>query len=506
MANVIVIGIDGCTFNLLKPLADRGKIPTLERIMKEGCKGYLESCIPVSSIPAWQCYSTGREPSKLGFYGFFKVKIINNKIEVRPVSSHDVEGKEIWDYLGKFNYKSCVIDMPGTYPARKINGVMLSNPIAGDDWIYPKSLKKDVMQLGYRDPAFLDKGTRRYFEDLMDVIQSRFKVADHLLRKERPDFLHLTIFYIEVVHHNAWGNMDLISEFYEMIDNGIRDIVEVAETINEDVTIFVMSDHGHTKLKDIFYINEFLRLRGYLRVKSLLLPKIMAKLGINIKSLYKISNRFGLLDIVRKIIPNKVKELVPDQRGHLPGYREITERIRPDSIAFSLDGLQIYMFTNDDEMRERLIKDLESVKHPSTGEKVIKAYKREQIYKSYDKETPHVLINPCEGYWTSREITNGKLWEKVPDSRWAGTHSIKGIFIAYGKHVKKNDLNVKIYDLAPTILHIFGIPIPKDVDGRVLKEIFKDESEYAKREPVYMDYEKSKIKEKIRELKLKKRI
>ena len=83
-------------------------------------------------------------------------------------------------------------------------------------------------------------------------------------------------------------------------------------------------------------------------------------------------------------------------------------------------------------------------------------------------------------------------------------HRMNGILIAVGDEIKSGYkvIDANIMDIAPTILHIFGIPIPKDMDGRVLKEIFKENSELAKREVVYQDVsEKEMTKERIRELK-----
>ena len=70
-----------------------------------------------------------------------------------------------------------------------------------------------------------------------------------------------------------------------------------------------------------------------------------------------------------------------------------------------------------------------------------------------------------------------------------------GTFIAWGSNIKRNfELNVRIYDIAPTILYMFGLPIPRDVDGRILKEIFKDNAKIQKNE-------KKRIEEKINALK-----
>ena len=82
------------------------------------------------------------------------------------------------------------------------------------------------------------------------------------------------------------------------------------------------------------------------------------------------------------------------------------------------------------------------------------------------------------------------IFEDAPfSSRRTGSHRPLGIFVAYGPGIRKNfDLGVaKIYDVAPTVLHIFGLPIPRDVDGRVLMELFEEGSEYASRKPRLVD-------------------
>ena len=68
--------------------------------------------------------------------------------------------------------------------------------------------------------------------------------------------------------------------------------------------------------------------------------------------------------------------------------------------------------------------------------------------------------------------------------------------------------SAKIYDITPTILHIFGLLIAKDMDGRVLTEIFEEGTEPAKRPVTYQedDREKQRVKERIGRLKRRKRL
>jgi len=132
-----------------------------------------------------------------------------------------------------------------------------------------------------------------------------------------------------------------------------------------------------------------------------------------------------------------------------------------------------------------------------------RVYRKEEVYSNCGEETPDLIIYPNDGYVISEHVgMDGKIWGyERGRNRWKSTHDRYGIFIAYGKDIKTGNVNARIYDIAPTILHIFGLPIPRDMDGRVLREIFKEGTEYAIRKPKYEDYEKYVLREKIRELK-----
>lgn len=81
------------------------------------------------------------------------------------------------------------------------------------------------------------------------------------------------------------------------------------------------------------------------------------------------------------------------------------------------------------------------------------------------------------------------ILEDAPFSfRRMGSRRFLRIFVAYGLAFEKLRFGVvKIYDVASTVLHIFGLPIPRDVDGRVLVELFEEGSEYASKKPSPMD-------------------
>ena len=72
---VIVVGLDGATWDLIKPLAVSGKLPTFNKLMKESAWGGLESTIPATTFPAWESIFTGQNPGKLGVFNFTDVDV-----------------------------------------------------------------------------------------------------------------------------------------------------------------------------------------------------------------------------------------------------------------------------------------------------------------------------------------------------------------------------------------------------------------------------------------------
>ena len=63
----------------------------------------------------------------------------------------------------------------------------------------------------------------------------------------------------------------------------------------------------------------------------------------------------------------------------------------------------------------------------------------------------------------------------TPDDDFVGDHTDTGILVASGPGVKTRGQveSVQIVDLAPTILATFGLPVPSDMDGRVLRDYFQ---------------------------------
>ena len=69
---LFVIGIDGATFDDMRPLLKNGKMPVIKGLMDEGVYGELDSVTNMISPSAWTSFMTGKNPGKHGIYEFFE--------------------------------------------------------------------------------------------------------------------------------------------------------------------------------------------------------------------------------------------------------------------------------------------------------------------------------------------------------------------------------------------------------------------------------------------------
>jgi len=510
---VMVIGLDGATFDLIKPWADAGELPTFKKLMENGVWGELESTVPHITPPAWTSMTTGKNPGKHGIFDFLSIEKIKDDWKLKLYTSRSKKSKEMWNYLN--DKKSIVVNVPLTYPPRAINGTMITGMFTpnmkSSDFTYPKEFKREILK------SFPDyvielnwnryKGKeRKFLEDLYKMTEGRIKLFWYLFEKEW-DFLFFVFIGTDRMQHIIWDEKKLL-RYYQYLDKFLGKVLNALE--NKNINLFLVSDHGFSKIKKRVHINTLLKEEGFLEMRRNN-ENFLSKLGISKESLSQFLVKYKLNKIYIAL-PPKILHII---RKSVPGKSNpVYDLDLENSIAAMVGSGSIFITEkNNDNLKEiksKIKSKLENLKDPDTKEKIIeKVFEKEEIYSgSMINKAPDLLLLPKKGYSLVHEVAP-TITEK-PNFKKAD-HALNGIFLAYGPGVKKGYKieNTKIYDIAPTILHIFGLPIPNDIDGKVLIEIFEEDSEFAKRKPEHVDPsyynwegEKEKIKEKIKKLKL----
>jgi len=135
---VILIGLDGTPYGLIQQLINNGIMPNLGRLMRDGqCVPMRSSLPPVSSV-AWSSVITGSNPGKHGIFGFTDLEPMSCKYKFPMLS--DLKAEPFWETLNRRGIKTVVINVPATYPAPQVDGLLISGFVVPDfeHAVYPK--------------------------------------------------------------------------------------------------------------------------------------------------------------------------------------------------------------------------------------------------------------------------------------------------------------------------------------------------------------------------------
>ena len=86
--DVLVIGIDGASWNVMRPLMARGELPNLKRLAGTGVTARFESIRPLFSPAIWTTLATGKMPDEHGIPNFHATR-------------HDLKARRVWDVISE---------------------------------------------------------------------------------------------------------------------------------------------------------------------------------------------------------------------------------------------------------------------------------------------------------------------------------------------------------------------------------------------------------------------
>lgn len=505
---LIVIGLDGGTYDLIDPWISSGDLPNLKKISESGVKAPLQSVILPFTPQAWSSFMTGVNPGVHGIFGFKEIK--KGSYGFQFVNHKKIRVKNIWNLLSEAGKKVISINIPMTYPPEPINGVMISGmdaPGVESDFVYPAKLKKEIFNIapGYKihlhvGAGYLDSDSKRRegLNGLLDMVENREKIILHFLENYEWDFFAVNFAATDQVQHHYWRYMNKESEFKEAVLRIYRRVDEavgrIVQKLDGQTTLFIMSDHGAGPASDwVFFIDEWLRQKGYLDFESRSL----------LKSTVRQTIRFALDTLSKNISSNAKDSLMrrfPSLRVRSQGFirrslvnwskTKVFSGEHPATLRINLKGREpqgiVTSGKEKDELCDRLIEGLESLEIPATGERLIeKVYRREDLYHG-----PCTEISPDMYIVTrdfSHQIRGGPyppglgykevIARKSPREFFVnGVHRMNGVFMAQGPNIISDNCfqqHFSIMDLFPSILYSMGLEVPLGLDGKILESIFE---------------------------------
>ncbi len=420
----MLIGLDCAAPELL---FDRwlNDLPNLKSLCQVGVHGTLRSCDPPITVPAWSVMMSSKSPGRLGVYGFrnraghsYDRHLIANSLAIKE--------DRLWDILSRSGKRSIVIGVPGTYPPQPLNGLLVGDFLTPDtscDYTYPPELKEEIARvvgeyvLDVRD--FRSGNKNKILGDIYEMTRKRFRLARHLLAKEDWDYFMMVEMGVDRIHHAFWDDMDpahrfykpgnkfetAIHDYYQEVDREIGELLAFADNAT---AVLVVSDHGAKRMDGGICVNEWLIANGYLALAE-----------------------------------------------------------KPGS-AVPLSKAKV------DWLREELVAGLKAIRDENGQEMGTQVFRPEQLYKEVRGVAPDLIVYFGDLYWRSvGTVGGGRIHTFENDTGPDGAnHAENGIFlfrpaddgIPGGRRIE----GLRITDIAPTVLQLFGLPVPQDMEGTAL--------------------------------------
>jgi predicted AlkP superfamily phosphohydrolase/phosphomutase len=436
---VAVIGLDGVGVPLVRDLTARGLMPNLAALAARGTIAPMLSSIPTISSVSWTGFMTGRNPGKHGIYGFTDVK--PGTLTMFFPNFGNVQGETLWDVAGRAGKRAIVMNVPNTYPARALNGLLVSGFVAVnlERAVYPATLLPRLKEDGYKiDVDYLNADQRpdAFFAHLGETLEARRRVYLRLLREEPWDLFVGVITECDRLHHYFWDQYvdpagphhDRFLDFYRRLDDVLGALLAA---LPPATPTFVVADHGHTLIHREFYPNAWLRTRGLLRFTSEK-PKGLAD-----------------VDPASKVFVLDPGRVYVHRAGRFP-LGTVGPGEAEDLLGRVREGL---LGLHDD-----------AAGAPAGGRPVPRVFARDELYHGPCVDSaPDLVVHFADGYDPKGALSKTEVFGR---SALTGMHTYAdALFVADRPDVPVDGLD--IVDLAPTILALLGVEPPAAMDGRV---------------------------------------
>ncbi len=495
---VLVIGIDGGTWDVFRPLAERGVMPNMHRVLAEGAHGELTSVVPWYTVPGWTSLMTGANPGRHGLLHWVRSDPSDywesRRAGRRFTASTDLGIPTFWDVAGAAGKRVAVVNMPMTFPAWSVNGVMVTGlltpagDVAGQSYpdgalaAYPE-YRVDLRHAKGREAEGKLPPLATLLREMVEVTESRRRLMSDLTAGDR-DLMVAVFVGMDRVSHRAWPQQEriltepeaswgaverLLAEYYRSLDSVIGTLIESAGP--EATTLFV-SDHGFGRGPDRkFRANAWLRDTGYLslrggrmqqaayrsRLKKAARRAIRAwrrrakrpaeHVGVNMSATKAYAVHFSWCPVFG---------IAVNERG---AKREGS--VEPADVPAVLD---------------KLTEDLLALRDPdATGPVVVRVMRREEVAGGPEMaRLPHLFVELAPRYFPDDGLRRRDVFEPMETS--SGRHTQGGLLGAFGPRARREfSGSARIEDVAPTVLALLGLEATPDMDGKVLTDLVRTE-------------------------------
>jgi len=505
----LIIGLDGATFDVIDPLLADGKLPNIKALMSEGVYGRLRSTLPPNSAPAWTAFLTGKNPAQYGILDFRYLDFSSYAGHGETfVSSAAFAGETLLDAVGNAGLGVVAYRIPMTYPVWPLSGVMVAGYPTPDRkmaYTHPPELAEELGPLALHSHdeilrAGVDEERRNadYEIECIERTMIRYmETGEHALYvcvSGITDGFQHKFWRLRDPSHPLYDSAetaqhgDIISQYYQKLDGMVGRLLDHA---GPEWLVVVMSDHGGGTHSDhTINLNAWLRQEGLLKVRE----GGSAPLRRSARNVLTWARQhFPFPDFASKHLPDRLKTGLSDAQtsaGLIDWSKTQAYRLQlqhpAQAIEVNLRGRQPEGIVEPGEeyeaLRSMILARITGLRDPETDRPlVLEAHRREDVYSGkYLEDMPDIVVLYDATYYGGDGVD--LILERTPRSllsRLSGDHVMDGVFFMRSEGVVRRGQHLEgseIVDVAPTVLHLMGLPVPSDMDGHVLMDALETEA------------------------------
>ncbi len=508
---VIIIELDGATFNIIEPLVNRNELPFFKKLMHQGSYGVLESNLPLNSAANWTSLFSGKNPGKHNIYDFLTYD--NASYQPTLITNRSLKSNLLWNIATQNHLRTILLNIPVTSKPEPLNGIMVSGMLTPSDqrYTHPEAMAFELQQHNYIvDSAYARNfDAEKYFDQIMRTLLKQEKAFQKLIENHPWDLAIVTLNALGKAQHDFWYKQDKLEALYIQLDSFLNNIYE---SVDEDTYFIVVSHHGFKSVHKKFFVNEWLWELGLLHKKitihqnrltdvydiifnhtsnnSHFITNFLAKTGITKDNIRSVIPGF-IAEALKRFTPWNIKKYFPKE------YLEIEwAKTQAYFVSTNMQGININLKgrepqgivepgTEYEQLRDRIIADLYRLKDPYTLDNVIdEIYRKEDLFQGdYMDSAPDIIFVPHQyDYFLDSDKRTCQLFIGSADDLYPvySYHDPKGIFFISGPNIKQKEriYKIDICDVTPTVLHLLKVPLLEDFDGHIIYRIFQEQREY----------------------------
>jgi predicted AlkP superfamily phosphohydrolase/phosphomutase len=491
---LMILGLDGGTWTVFDPMRRLGLMPNLDALLARSAHGTLRSTIPPVTSAAWTTMQTGCGPARHGVFDHRYYDPAAGRMKVNH--ARRVKVPTIWHLLSDAGRSVVSLNLPVTYPPLNIRGLVVSGMDAphldaalSRAGAFGDRLRREV-------PDYQLKSIwRRAPQDVAELTENCQQTVTSFLGRAgggvladetHPDWSVMMVQFqnLDPFQHRAWRCLNVdetgiddpawnvpARSVLKGMDDAIGRLLEVADRRNSRVML--VSDHGFGSCRGRISVNRILLDAGIARLPSRFTRRWFLRMCVTM-------DRLRLWNAKRHDPEARTASIEASVAAQWPFDWKRTLAFAPHQDTAAM----IYLNTRArhrhgplttprqiDEARELTAAALAAAKHPETGHPLftkIVHMAREHGVDPTEHGYPDLIALPDEPYWVRTKLTSNKAWVEA-DPNLPGTHRPEGIVALSGSGIAPGrTLKAELIDVAPTVLTLFGLPIPSHVEGRPL--------------------------------------